>query len=125
MGVRSIALLSALLLAGCGADSRSSDTTPADEAQPAAQSAAPAKATEPASPPPSQPSAASGAGKAPVPTVEDSAAAAREDVSPEWKMNERNMGPYRDCMAQANTAPERIRPRLQAACANLPDAPAN
>jgi hypothetical protein len=125
MGVRSIALLSALSLAACGADSRSSDTTPADQAQPAAQSAAPAKATEPASPPPSQPPAARAGRPPPAPTAEDSAAAAREDVSPEWKMNERNMAPYSDCMAQANSAPERIRPRLQAACANLPDAPAN
>ncbi|HEY0038528.1 MAG TPA: hypothetical protein VGB66_17650, partial [Longimicrobium sp.] len=32
---------------------------------------------------------------APAPTATDSAAAAAEDVSPEWKMNQRKMGPYR------------------------------
>jgi hypothetical protein len=124
MGV-ALVILPALLLAACGAGSPSSDAAPPDEAEPAAQSAAPAKAAEPASPPPSQLSEASGGRKPPVPTAEDSTAAAREDVSPEWKMNERNMGAYSDCLAQANTAPERIRPRLQAACGNLPDAPAN
>jgi hypothetical protein len=58
-----------------------------------------------------------------APTVADSAAAAREDVSPEWKRNERSMGPYDGCMAQATAAPEAERPRLEAACARLPSAP--
>jgi hypothetical protein len=44
-------------------------------------------------------------------------------VSLEWKMNQRNMAPYADCIARANTAPEPARARLVAACANLPDAP--
>jgi hypothetical protein len=88
----------------------------------------PAEAPALAEAPPSPPAAGRAAptterAAAPVPTAADSAAAAKEDVSPEWKMNQRNMAPYADCMAQANTAPEQARARLAAACGNLPDAP--
>jgi hypothetical protein len=127
MGIRVAAFLAALWLPACGPDAPSSDAVPKDQPAAAAQPAAapPRAAAEPPAAPPSPAAAVPAASRAPAPTAEDSAAAAREDVSPEWKMNQRNMAPYSDCMAQANSAPERIRPRLQAACANLPDAPAN
>lgn len=59
----------------------------------------------------------------PVPTAADSAAAAREDVSPEWKQRERTMASYAQCMEQTRGADPAVRARLEAACARLPGAP--
>ena len=59
----------------------------------------------------------------PEPTRADSAAAARENVSPEWKQRERSMAGYADCMEQVRGVDPAMRPRLQAACSRLPDAP--
>lgn len=108
-------------LAACGDEPRTPEAAATD---PAATAAAPAEAPAPAPAEPPRPSRGrTASAPAPVPTAADSAAAAKEDVSPEWKMNQRKMAPYADCMAQANTAPEQARARLAAACANLPDAP--
>jgi hypothetical protein len=105
-------------LAACGGESRAADATDGP-----AEAPAPALAEAPPLPPAARMPPTAERAAAPVPTAADSAAAVREDVSPEWKMNQRNMAPYADCMAQANTAPEEARARLAAACANLPDAP--
>ncbi|HEX6039909.1 hypothetical protein [Longimicrobium sp.] len=59
----------------------------------------------------------------PAPTAADSAAAAREDVSPEWKQRERSMGSYERCMEQTRGADAAVRARLETACARLPEAP--
>jgi hypothetical protein len=44
-------------------------------------------------------------------------------VSPEWKLRERSMASYEDCVAQARAAEGPMRARLEAACARLPSAP--
>ncbi|HZG42671.1 MAG TPA: hypothetical protein VEY93_06890 [Longimicrobium sp.] len=115
------ALVAAVILASC--DER--EGTEAAPPLPAAPAAA-AVQEEPAArqPAPSRDGApARAAGRPPAPTARDSAEAAREDVSPEWKMNERKMGPYSDCMAKAREAPPELHGRLKAACARLPTAP--
>ncbi|HEX6369452.1 MAG TPA: hypothetical protein VF006_11000 [Longimicrobium sp.] len=110
-------------LAACGGgEPGTADDAPGDAAAAPADGSPPAAA--PAAVPPPRPSRGrTASAPAPVPTAADSAAARQEDVSPEWKMNQRNMAPYADCMAQANSAPEHARARLAAACGNLPDAP--
>jgi hypothetical protein len=110
----------ALWLAACGGEGKSADAVPVDQGE---QAEAPRQADASAAPRRERAGAASAAAQAPEPTAADSAAAAREDVSPEWKMNERKMAPYSDCMAKARDAPADIRVRLEAACGNLPDAP--
>lgn len=59
----------------------------------------------------------------PGPTAADSAAAAREDVSPEWKQRERTMASYERCMEQARSGDPPMRARLEAACASRRGAP--
>ena len=59
----------------------------------------------------------------PVPTAADSAAAAAQDVSPEWIQRSRTMQSYEDCMRGAREAPQEARAQLLRACANLPTAP--
>lgn len=114
----------ALWLAACGGDGERADAAPAAPADQAQQADAPPQAAAaPAPAPGDRAGDAPARAQAPMPTAEDSAAAEREDVSPEWKMNQRKMAPYADCMAEANAAPEHVRARLQAACRNLPDAP--
>ena len=110
-------------LAACGDEAQSADAAATDAAAGAAPAGAAAPPAAPVEPPPRPPRGRSASAPAPVPTAADSAAAVQEDVSPEWKMNQRSMAPYTTCMAQANTAPEQARARLAAACANLPDAP--
>ncbi|HYR12548.1 MAG TPA: hypothetical protein VEQ60_32465 [Longimicrobium sp.] len=112
-------------LAACGGDeppAADMASSPA-AAPPTSQASAPAAAPAQPAPPSRPPGARTTSTPAPVPTAADSAAALREDVSPEWKMNQRNMAPYADCMAQATSVPEPARARLVAACGNLPDAP--
>jgi hypothetical protein len=117
----------AALLAACGGEAGTEDAASTEAAStdaaaaPAGPPAPPPAGAE--SPPPRLSRGRTASAAAPVPTAEDSAAAAREDVSPEWKMNQRNMAPYADCMAQARSVPEPARARLVAACGNLPDAP--
>ena len=113
------AVLYAACLAGCGDDGEGGGEpprAPADEVQ-----EAPVQAT--ARPLPPRPRQARTSTPAAAPTARDSAAAAAEDVSPEWKMNERKMGPYADCMEQARVAPPGSRERLEEACGRLPSAP--
>jgi hypothetical protein len=109
-------------LAACGDEPQTADAA-ATDATAAAPAGGSAPAAAPVEPPPRPSRGRSASAPAPVPTAADSAAAVKEDVSPEWKMNQRSMAPYADCMAQANSAPEQARARLAAACANLPDAP--
>ncbi len=119
IGGMGFAGFAALWLAACGGDGERADAVPGDQGEQAEalrQDDAPAPRRERAG-------AAPAAAQAPEPTAADSAAAAREDVSPEWKMNERKMAPYSDCMTKARDAPADIRVRLEAACGNLPDAP--
>jgi hypothetical protein len=106
--------------AGAPADRVATDSQVAPVSAPVApESVAPAPATDaPAGTPAPQAAAAP-----PAPTAADSAAAAREDVSPEWKQRERSMGSYERCMEQTRGADAAVRPRLEAACARLPGAP--
>jgi hypothetical protein len=112
------ALVAAVILAGCG-ERESTEAAPplpaaaAVQEEPAERQPAPSRDRVPERP----------AGRPPAPTTRDSAEAAREDVSPEWKMNERKMGPYSDCVAKARGAPPELHGRLEAACARLPTAP--
>jgi hypothetical protein len=111
-------------LAACGDEGRTADAAATDAAASAADPAGgSAPSAAPVEPPPRPRRGRNASAPPPVPTAADSAAAVKEDVSPEWKMNQRSMAPYADCMAQANSAPEPARARLAAACANLPDAP--
>jgi hypothetical protein len=110
-------------LAACGGD-RPEAAEPAVPPTDAVSAEASAPAAAPAEPaPPPATAARTASTRAPMPTAADSAAALREDVSPEWKMNQRNMAPYAECMAQAKSIPEPARARLVAACASRPDAP--
>ena len=111
-------LVAAAVLASCG-ERGSPEAAPPP---PAASAVREAPVDE--QPVPSRdPVPARAATQAPAPTARDSAEAAREDVSPEWKMNERKMGPYRDCMEQVRAAPPETRERLEEACGRLPSAP--
>jgi hypothetical protein len=116
-----------VLAAACGGDA--AEAPAADAGSPAAAAAAPA--TTPAG---SAGTSAPGNGVPPgasapqpvavsAPSREDSAAAAAEDVSPEWKQRTREMGSYAHCMRQASGAEQPARTRLEEACSRLPDAP--
>lgn len=121
---RSLCAAAALLLAACGGDT--SARGPADDAKSDSVPPAVAGTAQPADtpPPPDTPVGppTTPAGE-PAPTREDSIAAAREDVSPEWKQRERSMESYASCMAKARDAGEALRARLEKACGGLPDAP--
>lgn len=120
-----IAALLTAAACGGGADAEAADPAAADtQALPAAATppvdgGTPVPATEV----PTGADAPQAAAPEPAPTAADSAAAAREDVSPEWKQRERTMGSYEDCMEQTKGADAALRPRLEAACARLPGAP--
>jgi hypothetical protein len=58
-----------------------------------------------------------------LPTPADSAAAAAEDVSPEWKQRERSMSTYEECVAQTRGADAAVRARLEEICSRRPGAP--
>lgn len=107
------ALCAALLLAACGGDAGGEGAAPA--------ASTPTPANRPVTAP-SEPLAKAG-DPAPGPTAQDSAAAAREDVSPEWKQRERSMGSHARCLEQVAQAPPEGRARLEEACSRLPDAP--
>lgn len=115
-----VAGLLAVCLAACGGDAGPTRAPGADEARQTAAAPPP-----PATPAPAPPSAGGRAAAVsePAPTAADSAAAAREDVSPEWKMNERSMAPYAECMAQARSMPDAVRGRLEDACRQRSGAP--
>jgi hypothetical protein len=111
-------------LAACDGDApEKTDTASNTAAAPPPRASAPAAAPEQPAPHPRPSGAGTASTSAPAPTAADSAAALREDVSPEWKMNQRNMAPYAECMAQAQSIPEPARARLVAACATRPGAP--
>lgn len=122
-------MTTALLLAACGGEADSAGAADADS------TAAPAAATAPA---PTADSAQAGGTSTPLPpevadrpaaapaaapTAADSVAAAREDVSPEWKQRQRSMASYEHCMRQAQGADAAMRPRLEQACSRLSGAP--
>lgn len=117
--LRAAAIICAACLAGCGEGGEGGGEPPRAPAEEVQE--APAQAT--ARPRPPRPRQARTSTPAAAPTARDSAAAAAEDVSPEWKMNERKMGPYADCLAQARAAPSESRERLEEACGRLPSAP--
>lgn len=109
-----------LLAAACGGGD--GGTPPArvpGDAPPAATPAGTAPDVLPAAPVLPAPPAA----PAPLPTRSDSAAAAAEDVSPEWKQRERSMSTYEDCVAQTRGADAAVRARLEEICSRLPGAP--
>jgi hypothetical protein len=120
--LRSAVLCAALLLAACrggeGADSAESG-----EGRESARSAeaVPGPVNRPVTPP-AEPLARAGE-PAPAPAPRDSAAAAREDVSPEWKQRARSMESHARCLERAAQAPPEARPRLEEACSRHPDAP--
>jgi len=105
-------IAAALLLAACGAGA--GDAGAEDGTDP--RQAVPASASEPAISLPTPPVEEQ-------PTAEDSAAAARDSVSPEWKQRERSMASYPECMRQARGADDPMRSRLEEACGRLHDAP--
>jgi hypothetical protein len=115
----------ALVLAGaCGGDAGEASAAGAKSADSAA-AASPTAATETPAPGNDVPPGASAPQPMAVrpPTREDSAAAAAEDVSPEWKQRSREMSNYAQCMKQASGAEPPMRARLEEACSRLPDAP--
>jgi hypothetical protein len=116
--LRVAVMVAAVALASCGERESSKAAPP-----PSAASVVREAPAEERPAPSRDPVPARAAGPAPAPTARDSTEAAREDVSPEWKMNERKMGPYEGCMGQARAAPPEIRGRLEEACGRLPSAP--
>jgi len=122
MNPRRAAWCAALLLAAACGGEHAGDGAPGvaaestSPASPSSASSAPATSTP-------RPRPVVEVEAEPEPTREDSIAAAREDVSPEWKQRTRAMGSYETCMAQARSVDEAIRPQLEAACSRLPDAP--
>ncbi|HYW10131.1 MAG TPA: hypothetical protein VE913_24400 [Longimicrobium sp.] len=117
---RSFALVAILLASACGSEPRAAPQAGSPQAAstaPAAETPAPPPPAVSATPPPAPGEHSS------APTAADSAAAAAEDVSPEWKRNTRAMAPHASCMEQARAAPAASRPVLEAACGRLPDAP--
>ena len=117
-----IALAAALALGAC--DRSEPEQQPAAQAP---QQQAPAATVADSTPAPALPPAAnlpvSARGSNPAPTRADSIAAAKEDVSPEWKQRERSMDSYANCMEQAQAVTGPARQQLERACANLPTAP--
>jgi hypothetical protein len=115
-----------LLAAACGDDgAREPAPQAAADSQPA-PAAAPAPADTGTRVPESVPQSGASVpqpGTEPVPTAADSAAGAREDVSPEWKMRERTMASYEQCMEQARAVEPPMRERLEAACGRRSGAP--
>ena len=115
-----------LLAAACGGDGAREPAAqaPADSQAPPAAAPAPAESGTPV--PESMPQSGASTpqpGAEPVPTAADSAAGAREDVSPEWKMRERTMASYAQCMEQARSVEPPMRERLEAACGLRSGAP--
>lgn len=116
-----IALAAALALGACDRSTPEREpaaAAPQQQAPAAAADSAPAPALPPAATAP-----VSSRGSNPEPTREDSLAAAKEDVSPEWKQRERSMDSYANCMAQARSVTGPAREQLEKACGNLPSAP--
>ncbi|HEX2080871.1 MAG TPA: hypothetical protein VHG08_24410 [Longimicrobium sp.] len=121
---RTFAALAAALALGACERSAPEQDAPAAAApqQQAPAAAAPDSAAAPALPPAgSAPATARRAN--PEPTREDSIAAAKEDVTPEWKQRERSMDSYANCMEQARAVTGPARQQLEKACGNLPSAP--
>lgn len=128
--IRWTACAALVLAAACGGDDGGA---PDGQVAPDTQAAAPAAAPAPALPADSETSvpaemsqpgaSAPQPGTEPAPTAADSAAAAREDVSPEWKARERTMASYERCMEQARGAEGPLRERLEAACGQRSGAP--
>lgn len=115
-----------LLAAACGGDGAGEPAAQAPAESQPAPAAAPAPADSGTPVPESMPQSGSSVtqpGAEPVPTAADSAAGAREDVSPEWKMRERTMASYEQCMAQARNVEPPMRERLEAACGRRSGAP--
>jgi hypothetical protein len=114
----------ALLLAACGGEPRENAAAASADSTsvPAPRAAARTDSGAAPAPVPSMPQLPAAA-TAPPPTPEDSAAAAREDVSPEWKQRERSMASYTQCMEQARSAENALQARLEEACGRLPGAP--
>jgi hypothetical protein len=116
-----IALAAALALGACD---RSAPEAPSDGGpQPPEPPAAAADSTPALVVPPEATVPVSERGSNPEPTRADSLAAAKEDVTPEWKQRERSMDSYANCMRQAQVVTGEARRRLEEACANLPTAP--
>ncbi len=115
-----------VLAAACGGDGgRASEVASADSQGVPAVTATPAETEAPVPATMSQSGASApqvAGGEAP-PTAADSAAGAREDVSPEWKARERTMASYERCMEQARGADDAMRKRLEAACGLRSGAP--
>ena len=116
-----IALAAALALGGC--DRPTPEQDPAAEAPQQAPAAARDSTPAPALPPSATVPPNARRSTAPEPTREDSIAAAREDVTPEWKQRERSMDTYANCMEQARAVTGPARQQLEKACGNLPTAP--
>ncbi|HEU0298460.1 MAG TPA: hypothetical protein VFR37_03380 [Longimicrobium sp.] len=116
-----VVLAAALALGACDRSAPEQDPA-AGAPQPAPAAAAADSAPAPALPPAATvPGSARGSN--PEPTRADSLAAAKEDVSPEWKQRERTMDSYANCMRQAQSVTGPAREQLEKACANLPSAP--
>lgn len=115
-----LTLTASLALVACGVEpaERGTDDPRVPDAAPSvaapgepAPARAPRRGSAPAVP----------ATREPQPTRDDSIAAAKEDVSPEWKQRSRGMGGYDDCMRQAEPLQGAARARVEAACARLPE----
>ena len=120
---RTFAILAAALALGACERSTPEQRPAAEAPQPAPAATAAADSTPAPALPPAANVPASARGSNPQPTRADSIAAAREDVSPEWKQRERSMDSYANCMEQAQAVTGPARQQLERACANLPTAP--
>jgi hypothetical protein len=111
------------LLAACGGDEPRPAADGETAAAPADSAPGVPAATPTAEPAPQDEAPVPQASGDVAPTRADSIAAAREDVTPEWKQRQRSMASYADCMEQTKGAEPAVRRSLEAACSRLPDAP--